>query len=301
MPLERPKWDASHHVTSTKTLHDHSVIDAGRWPSPTLTKWSADAPTRLAFKYGPSDYHVVARCTSDNVLVSNILPRSSTNHRGMVGLRSSHSRPASTQSWQSGQWDAPAEHRHAPAPSQEELRTALVTGYGSNAHEPKAEGPLLPILLPHKLDWVQLAYDRSPEMKAAREKLRRCREEARKPHAKGILADAILGTPRALPTLPKAPSASLFEESDMGIDDDTLAMLHVDDPPKTAEENWKTVRRANAAARTIARSRSEEHLNARLITLGALKRWKVGDHSQEANYGRDKWSLVSFDRICART
>ena len=70
--------------------------------------------------------------------------------------------------------------------------------------------PQLPILLPHKLDWVQLAYERSPIARKAREEAEaaaksRPQSRARTPGSTTSMARSV-----STPSLVRPPSRELF-------------------------------------------------------------------------------------------
>lgn len=187
--------------------------------------------------------------------------------------------------------------------------------------------PVLPVLLPHKLDWIALAYDRSPEFRYQRdvwkEKQQALARRVGAGAAEGatvVASDAARGrggsggggrsTPESLllsrelqpshstpqlsqlPPQPLPPSTQTFDKVDIGLSEVARDLMSIPAPPPAS-----ALPPAVVAARSFERSQSEARLDAQLAKHGSRRLWVSGDRGREGGKGSDKWSLASFDRL----
>jgi len=194
-------------------------------------------------------------------------------------------------------------------------------------HEP------LPVLLPHKLDWVQLAYNRFPEHRKARDEQlashRYASQQGKRPASAASL----------LPPSSLHLTASLFDKRDFRIDPVVASLIderlvvpndYAYERPSQRKASapsyvagGRTIRISAGQQRqgqgqgrsepalqgaanghgarprsSLLRSQSETVLVARLAELGTYRKWEAGRRGRSAGKGgQDIWSAVSFDRI----
>jgi len=181
----------------------------------------------------------------------------------------------------------------------------------------------IPILLPHKLDWVQMAYTRTPPFQKAieqreeakrqeRQRARKLRDvqRARWQQAKGTalardakaptklwgaVSDGIAAS-RSVPFLPQSPSSQLFRQADLHLNEHKQRLVELKKPEEVcdtlaaigaaglAAKVPAAGSQANLASRPlISRARSEALLDSRLSAFGAIKRWQDGGRGADAD------------------
>jgi len=218
-------------------------------------------------------------------------------------------------------------HTRRGAGSSDQFWRAQPTSEQTTIHAPTRddEARQIPILLPHKLDWVQLAYSRTDDFRKAVDEREHARLRARQ-HARAqrdetranwrrtttrATARAVQASERTPDKqwgaisafvrrdeapLPQSPSSQLFRHKDLGLNEYKSRLVELREPPR---ELSSVVNAASAGrpALIISRAQSESMLDTRLAALGATRRWQGGPRDRQGADANDKWSPYSFDRL----
>ena len=124
----------------------------------------------------------------------------------------------------------------------------------------------LPIVLPHKLDFIALAYDRCPEYRRARNDFRMARSNADALQRWQLRSRNCAGD-GVQPVAPRPTSTRLFGEKDIGL------IPEVTDALRTAYRWHAMAPSIESPGGQLMRARSQTSLELSLDKYGTRRKW----------------------------